>query len=264
MRTEQTATPRATAVEQLEAIGLSNYAAQTFVALRALGSGTANDVSNASAVPRTRVYDAVDELQTAGLVNIKEASPKQFWAISGETARQTFEHKLQQRTSILEAALEEIEPMQSESQQAGVCTIEGSRHTTDRILASFETASEKIVYLTVEALLTEEIIAALAAAADRGVSVQVGGPPAVEARIEAEIPDLTIVESGWNWSDTAGRLMVVDGEKTLLSARVNAPPSAPRSETAIVAKGETNSLVTVVQTLFGCQLDSATDSSPPS
>ena len=40
--------PRSAAMEQLKALGLSAYAAQTFVALVSLGDGTAEDVSAVS------------------------------------------------------------------------------------------------------------------------------------------------------------------------------------------------------------------------
>ena len=66
---------RSTAVEQLRALGLSTYAARTFVALVSLGEGTAQDVSDIADVPRTRVYDAVDELRDHGLVDVKQSSP---------------------------------------------------------------------------------------------------------------------------------------------------------------------------------------------
>ena len=70
--------PEPAAIEQLEQFGLSTYAARTFVALVRRGSGTARDVSQMSEVPRTQVYNVVDELHEQGLVDIKHSSPKRF------------------------------------------------------------------------------------------------------------------------------------------------------------------------------------------
>ena len=60
------------------------------------------------------------------------------------------------------------------------------------------------------------------------------------------------------WTDTsAGRLMMVDGRKTLVSVLVNGAdtsPSDPRSETAIWSEGETNSLVVVLKAVFTWRL----------
>jgi sugar-specific transcriptional regulator TrmB len=260
MSSDPSEDPQAAAVEQLERFGLSNYAARTFVALASLGTGTARDVSEVSEVPRTRVYDAIDELHDRGLVDIQNSSPRQFWAISAETASRTFEHELQHRTETLRTALGELEPVERKAEQRGVWTVEGQTAVTTRVLEFFDSAEEEIVYMTVEDLLTEELLAGLADAADRGVSIKLAGVSEdVQDRIQDATPDATIFDSLWVWSDTAaGRLMMVDGKKTLVSALVNgtdANPSDPRSETAIWGEGEANSLVVVLKAIFTWRLD---------
>ena len=252
--------PQSVAIEQLERFGLSAYAARTFVALASLGTGTARDVSQVSEVPRTRVYDAIDELHDRGLVDILQSSPKQFWAISAETASRTFEHELQHRTEILRTALSELEPIERRAEQRGVWTVNGQTAITERVLNFFASADDEIVYMTVEELLTEDLIEGLGEAAKRGVSIKLAGVSTeVQERIQDEIPGATMFESLWVWSDTsAGRLMMVDGRKTLVSALVNgadAGPADPRSETAIWGEGDTNSLVVVLKAIFIWRLD---------
>ena len=260
MTTEPTDNPQSAAIEQLEQFGLSSYAARTFVALSSLGIGTARDVSQVSEVPRTRVYDAMDELRNRGLVDVKQSSPKQFWAISPESTSRSFEHEYEQRTEVLRTALSDLVPVQRRTTQRGVWTVDGQPAVTERVREFFESAEEEIVYMTVEDLLTEDLIEALADAADRGVSIKLGGVSAeVQERIQDEIPGATMFESLWVWSDTpAGRLMMIDGQKTLVSALVNGvdeAPSDPRSETAIWGAGETNSLVAVLKAIFTWRLD---------
>lgn len=262
MSTDSITDPESIAVEQLERFGLSSYAARTFVALASLGSGTARDVSQVADVPRTRVYDAVDELTDRGLVDIQQSSPKQFWSISAETATRVFERDLQHRAEVLRTALSELEPVDRRSEQRGVWTVSGSGTVTDRVKEFLTNAEEEIVYMTVADLLTEELIDALAEAAERGVSINLAGVSTdVQDEIQDEIPGATMFESLWVWSDTsAGRLMMVDRKKTLISALVNgedANPSDPRSETAIWGEGETNSLVVVLKAIFTWRLESA-------
>ncbi|WP_224332194.1 TrmB family transcriptional regulator [Haloprofundus halobius] len=251
--------PQSVAIEQLERFGLSAYAARTFVALASLGTGTARDVSQVSEVPRTRVYDAIDELHDRGLVDILQSSPKRFWAISAETASRTFEHELEYRTKILQKALSELEPIERQAEQRGVWTVDGQTAVTERVLEFFASAEEEIVYMTVEDLLTDDLIDGLSEAADRGVSIKLAGVSSeVQEHIQDSIPGAIMFESLWVWSDTsAGRLMMVDGQKTLVSALVNgadASPSDPRSETAIWGEGETNSLVVVLKAIFTWRL----------
>jgi sugar-specific transcriptional regulator TrmB len=253
--------PQSTAITQLERFGLSTYAARTFVALAMLDTATAKDVSEVSEVPRTRVYDAIDELHNRGLVDIQNTSPKEFWSVSAETASRMFEHELQRSNEILRTALTELEPVQRRAEQRGVWTVSGQQAISNRLVDFFDSAEEEIVYMTVEDLLTEDLLSGLRRAAERGVSIRLGGVSAdVQARIQDDIPSAQMFESLWVWSDTsAGRLMMVDSEKTLVSALANgkdAKPSDPRSETAIWGEGETNSLVVVLRAIFTWRMNS--------
>jgi sugar-specific transcriptional regulator TrmB len=78
------------AVEQLETLGLSTYAARTLVALVSLDGATAREIDAVSQVPRTRVYDAADELRDAGLATTEESTPKWFSPVSIATIEQQF------------------------------------------------------------------------------------------------------------------------------------------------------------------------------
>ncbi|CQH51019.1 TrmB family transcription regulator [Halobacterium hubeiense] len=253
---------RAVAIEQLEQFGLSTYAARTFVALVGLGTGTAKDVSRVADVPRTRVYDAVDELRGHGLVDVQQSTPKEFWAISAETTGGKVEREWRHRTAVLTEALDEIEPIERRDEQRGVWTVSGRETVTDRVLEFVENAEDRIVYMTVGELLTEDVVDALEAAAGRGVAIELAGvSPDVQDRIQREVPDAELFESLWMWSDTpAGRLMMVDGETTLVSVLVdgeNGRPSTPESETAIWGSGESNSLVVVLRAIFTWRLNDA-------
>ncbi|MFC7202420.1 TrmB family transcriptional regulator [Haloferax namakaokahaiae] len=260
MRTDSNDDTRTTAIEQLEQFGLSNYAARTFVALTSLGTGTAKEVSQVSNVPRTRVYDAVEELHERGLVDIQQSSPKEFWAVSSETAGRKFEHELRYRTEVLIDALDELEPIARTEEQRGVWTVDGRQAVTERTIELLDSATDEIIYMTVEDLLTENILSALKRAAARGVSIKLAGISAtVQEQIQDEIPQAEMFESLWLWSDTpAGRLMMADETKTLVSVLNGgdtAHPARSRSETAIWGAGEANSLVVVLKGIFTWRLE---------
>jgi hypothetical protein len=113
--------------------------------------------------------------------------------------------------------------------------------------------------MTVEECLTEPLIDDLAAAVDRDVSIELAGvESAVQERIQAQVPEASTFESLWDWSETpAGRLMMVDGHKTLVSVltnRVDEPATTDRFETAIWGEGATNSPVVVLRATFTNQL----------
>ena len=261
-------TPRSVATDQLAEFGLSTYAARTYVALVSLGGGTAQDVSEVADVPRTRVYDAVDELESHGLVDVQQSSPKQFWPVSAETTGSHFERYYRDRVGRLTAALDDLEPSSRADEQRGVWTVEGRTTVTERIVEFVEAAEREVVFMTVQELLTEVVVNALAAASDRGVSIKLasmGGP--VEDNIHERVPDAEVFESIWAWSDTpAGRLVMIDQSRTLvsvladsLSGQDEAPSATERDETAIWGSGSTNGLVVVLQAMFTWQLDGGRD-----
>ena len=136
----------------------------------------------------------------------------------------------------------------------------GRETVTERVIEFIETATDEIVYMTIEDLLSETITDSLSAASDRGVSIRLGEmSPSAEATIHAELPEVELFESLWDWSDTpAGRLLMVDEKKTLVSVLVAGNgdhPPEPRDETAIWGSGDTNSLVVVLRAMFTWQLD---------
>ncbi|EMA65547.1 TrmB family transcriptional regulator [Halorubrum kocurii] len=247
--------PRSTAVEQLEAFGLSAYAARTFVALTGLGEGTAKDVSALAEVPRTRVYDATAELREHGLVDVQQSSPKRFTAVSAETTGRRFRREYTRRADLLAEALDEIEPVTPNTEQRGVWTVTGREMVSDRVVEFVDDASEEVVLVTLEALLTDDVVDALGTAADRGVAVRVSGMDFSAGDEEGgRLPDGCGFESPRAWSGVpAGRLLMVDRRRTLASVLVDGngehPPSA-RDETAIWGAGETNSLVVVLKAMF--------------
>lgn len=249
-----------TAIEQLEALGLSAYAARTFVALVQLGEGTAKEIHEVSGVPRTRVYDAAEELQNQGLVDVLQSSPQRFWAISTETAGRHFEQEYNYRVTELTAALDRLGATERSTEQRGVWTVTGRDTVDERIVEFVDSAEREVVYMTIEDLLTEELADSLSRASERGVSIELGGMSAgAEHRLQEHVPAAEEFESLWDWSDTpAGRLLMVDQRKTLVSVLVQGPgehQSDTRDETAIWGEGHTNGLVVVLKAMFTWELN---------
>ena len=244
-----------TAVDQFRALGLSAYAARTMVALVSLGESTAQEVSDVADVPRTRVYDAADELRDRGLVDVKEASPRRYWAISTETTSRQFQQEYDERVMELTNALERLEPSNRRTRQRGVWTVTGRETVTDRVTTFIDSADEEIVYMTVDELLTTGVTDQLSAASDRGVEIRLAGmSDGTAERLDRALPEAESFESLWDWTDTpAGRLLMIDRHKTLVSVLVGDGDST-REETAIWGSGPNNSLVVVLKALFTWQL----------
>jgi sugar-specific transcriptional regulator TrmB len=241
--------PHAAAIAQLEWFNLSTYAARTLVALSGLGTGTAKDISEVSDVPRTRVYDAVDELHKRGLVDVQQSSPQQFVTISSETLRRKFDSETQHRLSVLTTALSNLEPVDRRVEQRGIWTVGEQDAIADRLLEFFAEADEEIVYLAADEYFSPELIDGLSAADDRGVSITLGGlSAALLAEISAEVSAVGRIDAAAR-PPAINRLLVVDGCRTLVGVKIG--NSESDSETAIWGAGKTNSLVVIFKSMFG-------------
>jgi sugar-specific transcriptional regulator TrmB len=244
------------AVERLQKLGLTEYAARVYVALLRLGSGTAREIAETVDVPRTRVYDAVASLQERGFVDVSYNSPKMFRPVSRETATRQFQLEYEETIDDLTTTLAALEPIDSRHEQTGVWTVGGREAITDRVLEFITESTTEVVYMSVEELLTDDIIEALATADDRGAAIQLAGISSASRReIQSEIPSAETFETLWEWLDTtAGRLLMVDRETILVSVLSE---EATPEETAIWGSGKHNSLVVVLKAVFTWRINHA-------
>jgi len=247
--------PQTVAIEQLEAFRLSAYAARTFVALSTLGAATAKEVSDVADVPRTRVYDAVNELRERELVDVLESSPQQFVAVSAETTCRRLEADTDRRLSLLSTALAELEA-ENGADHHEIRQLDGQSAIVDRLVEFIATADTEIAYLAGDDQLSAPLVEQLAAAADRGVSVRLGGLSADRLEeLTDKIPTLDRLST--NGESPVSRLLVVDGSKTLVSLQRGNP--TPDDEQAIWSTGEPNSLRLLLSSIIGLDTTAESD-----
>lgn len=246
-------------VDHLGSLGLSEYEARTLIALTRLGTGTAKEVADADSVPRTRVYEAVEGLHEMGLVDIQYSTPRKFSAVSRETIVRRLDVRRENTIGAVSEHLADLGPAEPQSEQGGVWTVSDRGAVSDRVMEFVDAADEQIVYMTVDELLTDEQIAHLAAAEDRGVEIYIAGiSEEVQGRIQEEVPSATVFETLWAWAETpAGSLLVTDEENALVSVRERGRGTDQPAETAIWGSGERNSLVVVLRAIFTWRLDGA-------
>lgn len=180
------------AARNLQALGLSEYAARTLLALTRIGGGSARDVSDASSVPRTRVYDAVNELADRGFVRVHECHPKKFTPASPQRIRRAFYREFLFRLAIAEWGLLALEP--DDDQSEGVDVEMGAEAVARRSLATIADAEKHLTYVSVGETPPAEVVAMLDDATVRGVDVTVlyvgAGDP---TSISDAVPAATVV-----------------------------------------------------------------------
>ncbi|QSG05968.1 TrmB family transcriptional regulator [Halapricum desulfuricans] len=223
-RANETAMSEREAIEALEALGLSNYEAQVFVALQRLGGGTAQEVSRNSEVPRSQVYGTADGLAERGLLEVIESSPKTYRPVELSTARQLLTERLERETARAFDTLEELRATDRSPAEGDVATLRGRRPIDDRIAALVADADSTVVFVSPTAeSLTGEIATALREAASTGVSVTVvTAEPSLRDRSDGGVEVFVMSED--NPADFAGRALMVDDRTVLLAAETDSSP----------------------------------------
>nr|WP_240792435.1 helix-turn-helix domain-containing protein [Salarchaeum sp. JOR-1] len=67
-------------------LGLSSYEGKVYRTLLVTGAATASDLSDASEVPKGRIYDVLNSLNAHQLIRTKATDPTRYVAESPETA----------------------------------------------------------------------------------------------------------------------------------------------------------------------------------
>ena len=206
-----------TAVWALEALGLSEYAARTLVALTRIGGGSARDVSETSSVPRTRVYDAVEELSTWGFVRVRESRPKRFEPVAPERIRRTFYREYVFRQLFTEWGLRALRPEESSPERCDAAVETDADAIHRQFLSAIAEADEEVTYVAVKGTPRDDVLGALDDAADRGVTVRiVCVDDADAASVDESVPAATVLCVPGTPPDGPRRILVVDESTVVL------------------------------------------------
>jgi sugar-specific transcriptional regulator TrmB len=257
-------TAHTTAIETLEDLGLKQYEAACFTALTRMEHGTAKELSDFTDVPRTRVYDAIEQLQADGLVDVQHSSPQQFRAVPITEATALLRQRFDTRFTNLQTSLDALEAIDDESQDnhSNVWTTTGSDSITRRAIEKLDQANNEIILIVNgDSVVTDQLLTRLQAANDRGVAIYVGTlSGSIHERLAETLPDVTLFESELEWlqpqaddeEEAIGRLLLVDRESLLVSSLGH---HSPYNESALYSEGVGNGLLVIARRLLAAGLD---------
>jgi len=213
-------------VDTLRTFELTEYEAKCFVALTRLREGTAKEVSDVADVPRARIYDSMDALQDRGLVSVQESKPRRFRAVSPREAVDLLERECRSRLDRLGTVLPRLGSPNRSTGAGEVWTMDGEAAVSERLATLVADADDEVLFaVAAETLLGDDLVDALADAADRGVDVVIGSPAeSIRDRLREAVPDTDVVET-WTWWDShpiqpgaVTSVLMVDGDALLVSA----------------------------------------------
>jgi len=219
------------AIEAFTRLGLSTYEARVFVALHRLGTGTASDIADVTDVPRSQVYGTADELESTGLVEVQQSTPRRYRPVSLSAARDHLRERFEADRDLAFDYLDAVQGELRESDDAheAVWTVSESDAITDRIVAVVEDATDTVLFASGDReFVPESIREALAAAADRGVSVDVvsADPDVLDAFADVPGVDVNDITQPIEPEPPASRVVLVDSDTVVLGVYDGATESA--------------------------------------
>lgn len=229
----------ADAAEALTELGLSTYAARTFLGLQKLGVASASEVAGVTDVPRSQVYGAADELESLGLIDVQGGSPTRYRPVGVDEARSLLYDRLK---STADGAFDYLEEVRNErpptEDREAIWLTEGNENVTTRITSLVSGADAEVLFATSEpTLLTGDVAEALVEAADSGVDVTVASVDAEvrEAAREAGLSVVAVEDAAPELS--VGRVLLVDDDTVLLSVQPTAEMPNVGDESAFWSDG---------------------------
>jgi len=223
----------------LTELGLSTYAARTFVGLQKLGVASASEIAQVADVPRSQVYGAADELEELGLIDVQEGSPTRYRPVEIDEARELLYDRLRSTT---EAAFDHLETVRGQQaptdHREAIWTTEGRENVAARVTSLVAGAEEQVLFATSHsALLSGDVADALADADAAGVDVIVASVDAAvrEAAREAGLSAVEVSDATPELS--VGRVLLVDDDTVLLSVQPTAEMQSVAGESAFWSDG---------------------------
>jgi len=124
----------------LEAFGLTEYESKIYAALILRGMATANELSDISGVPYTRIYDALKSLETIGLVVKIPSRLMRFKSIHPSIAIKNLKIKIKDK---YERKMRELESLESELLKETAYLYE---KTSSRLIEDIQVIKGRIVF----------------------------------------------------------------------------------------------------------------------
>lgn len=247
------------AVDALQALGCREYEAKCFVALTRLPNGTAREVSETTEIPQSRVYDAMEDLEAKGLIEVHFSTPKRFRAVPLTEAVAWFRDRFERQLEQFEQSIESLAPLtpRTVEDEPKVWSLNGLEAIRVRVNNLLQSANrEVVIYIDSEEQFNREMLRTVDTATD--VEVRVLTPTAelkafaesvLNAGATVAVIDLPVGSTTQDeQTGSPMTVVLVDGSSVLLRTRSR---DTETSDEAIIVEGRQNGVVRWLAQLLG-------------
>ncbi|MDX1610724.1 MAG: helix-turn-helix domain-containing protein [Candidatus Thermoplasmatota archaeon] len=210
-------------MQKIQDYGLTEYEARAYLALLELGGGTAREVASLSRVPRTKIYQVLDDLHSKQLAEMIPERPKKYLAVPFEEYLARFESDYKERLERIaedrKLAREELIPSTGHEQTStGTFQVfKGRKNVTTKVEEMLIGAEEEVFHIGTAAAAKrfQYHTPVLAELVEKGVDIRVMVPcdGTNESALEELSESCTITDRP---NEGAGAAILVVDNKTAL------------------------------------------------
>lgn len=117
-------------INSLKKLGLTRYEAQAYIGLNKIIEGNAENIAEASGLPRSRIYDILNDLEKKGFVEIERGRPLKYKVVDPNIIFKKEKNKLIEELESSENKLKELYSNEVSEIQAPVWLV----HSNDNII----------------------------------------------------------------------------------------------------------------------------------
>jgi sugar-specific transcriptional regulator TrmB len=162
----------------LQEFGLTDYEIRSYTSLLEIGPATASELSEASDVPYSKIYEVLGSLEKKGWVEMEHGRPSKYYpkppSVAMEIARSQLENSLKTNEALILGELQPLYEKKGVRERPDIWIVRGDFNVLARIRETLEHVQKEIL-AAVPAIpdsVAEMLIPMVKSIAERGVKVQ--------------------------------------------------------------------------------------------
>lgn len=163
----------------LQEFGLTDYEIRSYTSLLEIGPATANELSEASGVPYSKIYEVLGSLEKKGWVEMEHGRPSKYYpkppSVALEITKSQIENALKTNEGLVLNELQPIYEKKGVRERPDIWIVRGDLNVLARIRETIERVQKEILAAvpSISDSAAEMLIPLVKATVDRGVKVQI-------------------------------------------------------------------------------------------
>lgn len=162
----------------LQGLGLTDYEIRSYASLLEIGPATASELSEASDVPYSKIYEVLGSLEKKGWIETEHGRPSRYYpkppSVAMEIARSQLENIFRTNQAIV---LDELQPLYEKKgvrERPDIWIVRGNLNVLAKVRETIEHVQKEILAAvpTIPDSVAEMLIPLVKSIADKGVKVQ--------------------------------------------------------------------------------------------